>query len=99
MINVSDSRENAPAVLIVDDNPKNLVALEAVLECLDCRVVRANSGLEAVERTRGQNFSALVMDVRMPTLAGYPAAPFLPPNPRLAPPPLPFLTPHNTLTA
>ena len=97
MNNVSDSRENAPAVLIVDDNPKNLVALEAVLECLDCRVVRANSGLEAVERTRGQDFAAIVMDVRMPTLDGYAAASFIRQNPRSATTPMLFMTAHDDI--
>jgi CheY-like chemotaxis protein len=39
-----DSSEGAPPVLIVDDDPGNLLALEAVFESLNCRVVRSRSG-------------------------------------------------------
>jgi response regulator RpfG family c-di-GMP phosphodiesterase len=40
-----------PAVLIVDDHPSNLVALEAVLDRLPVRIVRARSGEEALVRS------------------------------------------------
>ncbi|MDX6598022.1 MAG: hypothetical protein QOE87_1909, partial [Gaiellales bacterium] len=37
------------AVLLVDDHDENLVALEAVLEPLGCRMVKARSGEEALK--------------------------------------------------
>ena len=37
-----------PTVLLVDDTPENLVALEVVLEDLDCSLMKASSGQQAL---------------------------------------------------
>jgi signal transduction histidine kinase len=87
-----DACDSTPPVLIVDDDPGNLIALEAVLESLDCRSVRADSGHEAVERTRAEDFAAIVMDVRMPGLDGYAAASFIRQDPRSSSTPILFIT-------
>src|SRR5690242_16329565 len=47
--------ERGPTVLVVDNDPGNLVAIGAVLEPLDCNVVSVQSGAEAVERTRSED--------------------------------------------
>src|SRR5438105_3849151 len=63
-------------ILIVDDNPANLLALEAVLQTPDRVLVRASSGLEAiriVDVEQGR-FGAIVLDVQMPGLDGYETA-------------------------
>jgi signal transduction histidine kinase len=59
-----------PAVLMVDDHPPNLLALEAVLEPLGYELVRAQSGAEAVSLTASREFAVIVMDVQMPSLDG-----------------------------
>src|SRR5688572_3631107 len=59
-----------PAVLIVDDHPPNLVALEGVLSPLGARLVCAKSGEEALARVAEQEFALVLLDLRMPGLSG-----------------------------
>ena len=63
-----------PIVLIVDDTPANLVALEAVLGA-DYGIVRASSGAQAISILQaGQNIDVILMDVQMPRMDGFEAA-------------------------
>ena len=59
-----------PSVLIVDDTPGNLLALAAVLEPLDVRVVEARSGAEAIEAAARESFAVVLLDVQMPEMDG-----------------------------
>ncbi len=59
------------ALLLVDDHPRNLDVLEAVLEPLGHRLVRASSGMEAVAYAARQEFAVILMDVRMPEMDGF----------------------------
>ena len=59
------------AILVVDDQPESLVALRTVLEPLGREVVTAPSGEEALKRLLQDDFSVIVMDVRMPGLNGF----------------------------
>jgi CheY-like chemotaxis protein len=70
----SGPRPMQPAILIVDDVPANLMALDAALEPLGVATVRAASGEEAVRLTASQEFAAVLMDVRMPGMDGVEAA-------------------------
>ncbi len=63
-----------PEILIVDDNRANLVALEAVLESLGERIVKAGSGEEALRYLLGHEFSLVLLDVHMPGLSGFETA-------------------------
>ena len=81
-----------PAVLVVDNDAGTLVALGALLDQLDCRVVYARSGAEAVERARAEDFAAIVMDVRMSDLDGYAAASFIRQHTRSASTPILFFS-------
>lgn len=60
-----------PAVLLVDDRPENLLALEAVLADDRIRLVRATSGDEALQRMLREEFALVLMDVQMPGLDGF----------------------------
>ena len=51
-------------VLIVDDEPANLDALEQVLCDLDAALVRADSGREALKAMMDREFAVILMDVR-----------------------------------
>ena len=62
------------AILIVDDRPENLLALEAILESLPCRVVRALSGAEALKALLRDEFALILLDVQMPILDGFETA-------------------------
>ncbi len=61
-------------VLLVDDAPRNLVALEALLEPLGQRLVKARSGEEALKALLRDEFACILLDVRMPGLDGYETA-------------------------
>jgi PAS domain S-box-containing protein len=57
-------------ILLVDDRPENLLALEALLEPLGHALVRAGSGQEALDALRGDEFALILLDIRMPGLDG-----------------------------
>ena len=66
--------EDQANILLVDDQPANLLALEAVLEELGHRLVRAGSGEEALRRLLDQDFAVILLDVRMHGLDGFETA-------------------------
>jgi len=59
-----------PSVLLVDDRPENLLALEATLKPLKVRLVKARSGEEALLHLLRQTFAVILLDVQMPRLDG-----------------------------
>ena len=61
-------------LLLVDDQPANLLALEAILEGLGHELVRASSGEEALRRLLGQDFAIILLDVRMDGMDGFETA-------------------------
>jgi PAS domain S-box-containing protein len=61
-------------VLLVDDQPANLLALEAVLDTLGVNMVRAVNGPEALAAVAKQDFAAVLLDVRMPGMDGFEVA-------------------------
>ncbi len=63
-----------PNVLVVDDVPANLLALEVLLQGLDCRVVVASSGGEALKLMLREKFAVMLLDVHMPHMDGYEVA-------------------------
>jgi PAS domain S-box-containing protein len=66
---------NIPAnILLVDDQPANLLALEAALDSLGVNMVRATSGLQALAALETQDFAAVLLDVRMPGMDGFEVA-------------------------
>ena len=64
-------------VLVVDDHPENLVALRAILEKLDCQVMEAMSGADALALILKHNFSVILLDVMMPLMDGFETARFI----------------------
>lgn len=61
-------------VLLVDDQPANLLALEAALDSLGVNLVRAVSGEQALAALLRQDFAAVLLDVRMPGMDGFEVA-------------------------
>ncbi len=57
-------------VLIVDDNPANLMAMEAALEGLGQMIVSARSGQEALRLMLTRDFAVILLDVNMPGMGG-----------------------------
>ena len=62
-----------PRVLVVDDSAINRTAFEAVLE-RDFSVTMAESGQQAIERCRTEEYAVIVLDVRMPGMDGFDTA-------------------------
>jgi hypothetical protein len=69
---VAAVKQVGPAtVLLVDDRPENLVALTAVLDDLNLRLVQASSGEEALKELLKEDVALILMDVHMPGLDGF----------------------------
>jgi PAS domain S-box-containing protein len=84
---------NSPVnILLVDDEPANLLALEAVLEELGENLVQARSGEQALEEAGHTDFAAILLDVRMPTMSGFETARLLRSRPRSKATPIIFVT-------
>lgn len=67
----NNERDEPVCILIVDDVPANLMALEAVLEPLRQELLLARSGGEALELLEKHDCALVLMDVHMPVLDGY----------------------------
>ncbi|MFD1739809.1 PAS domain S-box protein [Bacillus salitolerans] len=61
-------------ILMVDDRPENLQALEAVLESSDYELIKAHSGEEALKWVLIREFAVILMDVQMPGIDGFETA-------------------------
>jgi signal transduction histidine kinase/DNA-binding response OmpR family regulator len=66
--------DSKAAILLVDDRPEKLLALEAVLEDLNQQIVRAYSGREALRHVLSQDFAVILLDVNMPGMDGFETA-------------------------
>ena len=80
------------AVLVVDDNPAERLAVRAMLAPLGHLVVEADSGRTALRAVLRQSFAVILMDVRMPTLDGFETAKLIRQRDQSARTPIIFLT-------
>jgi two-component system sensor histidine kinase/response regulator len=67
----TDDRVN---ILLVDDQPANLVALEAMLQGLGQNLIKAESGREALKWLLTHEFAVILLDVKMPEMDGFETA-------------------------
>jgi diguanylate cyclase (GGDEF)-like protein len=79
-------------ILLVDDRPENLTALQALLEPLDQRLVLAGSGEEALRAMLREDFALVLLDVSMPGMDGYETATVIKSRERTRHVPIIFLT-------
>ena len=91
-LNVAQESDWKAKILLVDDNPENLVALEAVLESPDHDLVKANSGIEALRYLLEEDFAAILLDVKMPEMDGFETASLIRARKRSQHTPILFLT-------
>jgi PAS domain S-box-containing protein len=85
---------DAPAarILMVDDHPPNLIALDAILDPLGQELLHAHSGEEALRQLLDDDFALILMDVQMPGLDGIQTAKMIKERPRNRHIPIIFLT-------
>jgi len=88
-------RAKAADILVVDDNPANLTAIEAALGDLSGRVVRAQSGSDALRLLLERDFALILLDVMMPSLDGFETARLIRARKRSSYTPIVFMTAYG----
>ena len=86
--------ESPPAVLLVDDDPKNLLALESILDDGSFTLRKAQTGNQALMALMADDYAALVLDVQMPDMSGIDLAKLIKQRRRTQHIPIIFLTAH-----
>jgi len=61
-------------LLLVDDHPSNLLALEAVLSDRGYNLIMAHSGYEAIELLKKHKIALVLLDIQMPGMDGFETA-------------------------
>ncbi|MDP6047643.1 MAG: response regulator [Phycisphaerae bacterium] len=67
----NDARIAASKILVVDDNEQNLELLVAYLETLECPVVSAVDGVDALEKIAAEKPDLILLDIMMPRMSGF----------------------------
>lgn len=82
-------------ILLVDDNPAKLLALEVALAPLNQNLVMASSGREALQRLLLNDFAVVILDVNMPDIDGFETARMIRSRQRSAHTPIVFVSAVN----
>jgi diguanylate cyclase (GGDEF)-like protein/PAS domain S-box-containing protein len=89
---VMDEKVN---ILLVDDRPENLLALEAIIERNDCQLIKATSGEEALIQLLKHDFATILLDVQMPGVDGFATAKIIKAREKTKNIPIIFITANN----
>jgi len=84
-----------PTILIVDDEAKNLQALEHMLERPDRMIIKATSGDEALRCLLSHEVAVMLLDIRMTEMNGYETAALIRAREKTQALPIIFLTAFN----
>lgn len=77
----TQSADQQPLVLVVDDNEDNLLLLAFVVEQLDCRIVTALDGKTALDLAQDYHPSLILLDMMLPDMDGIEVLSHLKQNP------------------
>ena len=89
----SDPASTDPVnILLVDDQPANLLALEAMLQGLGQNLIKADSGREALKWLLSHDFAVILLDVKMPEMDGFETAAMIRERDKSRDTPIIFLT-------
>ena len=88
----SPVKANRVNILVVDDVPSKLIAMEALLSELDENVVCVRSGGDALRQLLEREFAVILLDVNMPDIDGFETAGLIRQHPRLRRVPIIFMT-------
>ncbi len=83
-------------ILLVDDRPDKLLAVEAILSSLDQNIVKARSGKEALRHLLHMDFAVILLDVSMPCMDGFETAALIRKRPSSEHTPIIFVTSINS---
>jgi PAS domain S-box-containing protein len=89
---VSNTAPPQVHVLLVDDRPDKLLALESIIADLGPTVMKARSGQEALRHLLRNDFAVILLDVNMPNMDGFETAALIRERERSANTPIIFLT-------
>jgi signal transduction histidine kinase/CheY-like chemotaxis protein len=67
-------KENIPTILVVDDNPTNLLLAQEILDRLGAKSIGATNGAEAITEYSNGKVDLILMDCQMPVMDGYQAS-------------------------
>jgi signal transduction histidine kinase len=85
-----------PKILLVDDREDNLLSIETIVEPDNYRIVKANSGRQALKILLTEyDFALILMDVKMPNLNGFETASMIYEREKLKHIPIIFITANN----
>ncbi len=86
-----------PEILIVDDKPEKILALEAVLSGLSpaLSIVSASSGRDALRFLLNRNFAVILLDINMPGMDGFELAALIRQRKTSEHTPIIFITAHR----
>ena len=79
-------------ILMVDDQPGKLLTYEAMLSELGENLIKAHSGMEALEHLLKTNIALVLMDVSMPGMDGFETAQMIQEHPRFQNTPIVFVS-------
>jgi signal transduction histidine kinase len=79
-------------ILLVDDEPKNLVALATILDDARYHLVRAESADDALLLLIKEEFALIILDIHMPGMSGFELAQLIKQRKKTASVPIIFLT-------
>lgn len=87
--------ETKPKILLVDDKKENLIALEDVLNGVNCHTISAMTGNDALKHCLNHKFALILLDVRLPDMTGFDVADYLSKDESNRSVPIIFLTAHD----
>jgi PAS domain S-box-containing protein len=82
-------------ILVVDDDPRNLLAVTEILQAPGVEIVSADSGEAALRHVLKDDFAVILLDVQMPEIDGYEVAGMIRARSRSSRVPIIFLTAFN----
>src|SRR5262245_46045067 len=82
-------------ILLVDDDPKNVFAIEAALGPLGRRLVKCGNGEDALRLLLRREFALILLDVQLPTIDGFETARLIRMRKSRVPVPIIFITAFN----
>jgi signal transduction histidine kinase len=89
---MNSSHTSAVTILLVDDEPRNLDAVEAILAHTDYTLLRATDADTALRLLLNHDVAAIVLDIKMPGVSGFELAQLIKGTKRFRQIPILFLT-------